>query len=34
MASTFYFPRLFKSLKDDRMRKFLDDTNRELLEEG
>ena len=34
MVSTFYFPRLGKALKDERLRQFVENTNRELLEEG
>ena len=32
MVSTFYFPRLGKMITDDRLRKFIQDTNMELLE--
>ena len=33
-VSTFYFPRLSKEIKDQRLRDFIDQTNRELLEPG
>lgn len=32
MVTTFYFPRLGKSITDDRLRDFIDATNKELLE--
>jgi hypothetical protein len=34
MLTTFYFPRLSKMITDQRLRDFIDKTNRELLEEG
>ena len=34
MVSTFYFPRLAKAIKDEKIRQFIDNTNRELLEDG
>lgn len=34
MVATFYFPRLSKMIKDSRVRQFIDNTNRELLEQG
>ena len=34
MVSTFYFPRLGKMITDDKIRQFIESTNRELLEEG
>ena len=33
MVSTFYFPKLGKMITDDKIRQFIDTTNRELLEE-
>jgi len=32
MVTTFYFPRLGKMLSDQRLRDFIENTNRELLE--
>ena len=32
MVTTFYFPRLGKCITDDRLRDFIDSTNKELLE--
>lgn len=34
MVATFYFPKLSKMIKDSRLRQFIDNTNRELLEQG
>lgn len=34
MVSTFFFPRLGKMITDQKIRQFVDNTNRELLEEG
>jgi hypothetical protein len=34
MVTTFYFPRLNKMITDPRLRRFLENTNRELLESG
>lgn len=34
MVTTFYFPRLGKKITDPKLRAFIDNTNKELLEEG
>lgn len=34
MVATFYFPRLGKMIGDQRVRQFVESTNRELLEDG
>ena len=34
MVTTFYFPRLGKMITDERLRDFIESTNRELLEPG
>ena len=34
MVATFFFPRLGKMITDEKIRQFLDNSNRELLEEG